>query len=409
MVKALQFHYRPVQYMVCKFFGKLIPSLHWHSLLSCIRYQEVEEPDLPNEDWVKIKIKYGGICGSDMNLIFLNDSPTTSPYASFPFTIGHEFVGEVIETGGNVRQLSPGDRVVADPVLACESRGIDNPCPACLRGDYNQCERKTDGLISPGLLIGSCRDTGGSWSSVVVAHQRQVFSIPQELNDLNALLIEPFSCALHSVLRNPPRSNDTVLVIGAGVIGICVVAAIRALDIPCRLIVLAKYPFQKELALQYGADKVVLLRPGDQYFSELASNLDARRLNPVFGSPVIQGGADCVFECAGNRRSLNDALRFAKNRGKVVLLGLSGILDMIDWTAVWLNELTIKGSFAYGMETYKGEKKHTHEIALELMSEKKVDLSPLITHRFPLSKYKEALVAATRKREEPTMKIVLEP
>lgn len=134
MVKALQFHYRPVQYMVCKFFGKLIPSLHWHSLLSCIRYQEVEEPDLPNEDWVKIKIKYGGICGSDMNLIFLNDSPTTSPYASFPFTIGHEFVGEVIETGGNVRQLSPGDRVVADPYLLANQGELTTLAPRVCEG-----------------------------------------------------------------------------------------------------------------------------------------------------------------------------------------------------------------------------------------------------------------------------------
>lgn len=324
----------------------------------------------------KIKVKYGGICGSDTNLMFLHDSPSTSPFASFPFIIGHEFVGVIAETGSEVKHLAPGDRVVTDPVLSC---------------------------------IGACRDTGGSWSPYLVAHQSQVFKLPPQVDDLNAVMVEPFSCALHSLLQNPLKSGDTVLVIGAGIIGICVIAAIRALDIPCRIVVLAKHQFQSKLAEEHGADAVIRISRGDGHFPETASFLHARLLKPLFGSPIVQGGADVVFECVGNNQSVNDALRFAKSGGKIVLLGLTGILDQMDWTTVWMNELTIKGSFAYGTEEYNEKKLHTHEIAINLMSEGKIDLSSLVTHRFPLEQYKKALTTTIRKRHQTVMKVVFEP
>lgn len=376
--------------------------------MSCLSYCDVPEPVLPNDQWVKIKVKYGGICGSDINLIFLHDSPTTSPFASFPFTIGHEFVGVITEVGNEVKHLTPGDRVVTDPVLSCQARGIPIPCPSCQRGDFNLCDHMTDGQVAPGLLIGACRDTGGSWSPYLVAHQSQVFKLPHQVDDLNGVMVEPFSCALHSVLQNPPQDHDTVLIIGVGVIGICVIAAIRALNISCRIVVLVKHDYQAKLASHYGVDKIIRLTQGDDYFPETASSLHARLLKPLFGSPVVQGGADIVFECVGKRRSIHDALRFAKSGGKVVLLGLAGIINEIDWTTVWLNELTIKGSFAYGTEEYHGRKLRTHEIAIDMMATGKVDLSPLITHRFPLEQYHDAISTVINKRKGTTMKVVFE-
>lgn len=329
---------------------------------------------LPDEQWVKIKVKCGGICGSDTDLMF-HDSPSTSPFASFPFIIGHEFVGVIVETGSEVKHFALGDRVVTDPVLS----------------------------------YGACHDTRGSWSPYLVAHQSQVFKLPPQVDDLNGVMVEPFSYALHSLLQNPLKSGDTVLVIGAGIIGICMIAAIRALDIPCRIVVLAKHHFQSKLAEEHGADAVIHISRGDGHFPETASFLHARLLKPLFGSPVVQGGADVVFECVGNNQSVNDALRFSKSGGKIILLGLTGILDQIDWTTVWMNELTIKGSFAYGTEEFNEKKLHTHEIAINLMSEGKIDLSSLVTHRFPLEQYKKALTAAIRKRHQTVMKVVFEP
>jgi L-iditol 2-dehydrogenase len=408
-LESLQFDYRPSRYIFSKTLGKFSPSFYWHSKTSCLRYRQMPDPELPNDSWVKVKVKYGGICGSDLNLIFLNDSPATSPYVSFPFTIGHESVGVITQVGENVNHLATGDRVIIDPILSCETRGVTNPCPACLRGDYSLCERMTDGLISPGLLTGTCRDTGGSWSPYLVAHQSQVFQLPDEVDDLNGLMVEPFSCALHSVLRNPPRENDTVLVIGGGVIGICVIAAIRALDFSCKVVALVKHGFQAECASRFGADQVIRLSGRDHYVQALSEELGTKRLKPLFGPEVIEGGADLVYECVGKKQSVNDALRFTSSGGKVVLLGLAGILDNIDWTTVWLNELDVKGSFAYSTDEFRGRKMRTFDIAIELMRSGKVNLSPLVTDRFPIREYRQALTAASKKANGATMKVVFEP
>lgn len=409
-MNALQFRFSIPRYVFGKTVGKLFPSLLWNSGLSCLKYRQTPDPVLPNEQWVKIRVTYGGICGSDMNLIYLHDSPSISPFTSFPFTIGHEVVGKISEIGGEVTGLKIGDRVIVDPVLSCMVRGIPTPCEACQRGDYSLCCHMTEGDLAPGLLIGACKDTGGSWSSYLVAHRSQVIKLPDEINDLNGIMIEPFSCAVHSVMRNPPDNEDTVLVIGAGTIGICVVAAIRALGIACKIVVLSKYDYQTKLALRYGADEVIRLG-GKEHRStyETAEALKARVLKPVMGPPVILGGADIVFECVGNSRSVNDALHFARSGGKVVLLGLASILDRIDWTMVWLNELEVRGSFAYSTEEFNGKRMRTMQWAIELMVKGKVDLSPLITHRFPLNKYKDAFATVVNKGKEACMKAVFEP
>ena len=408
-MNSIQFEYSVPRYVLSKMMGKVSKSFYWNSRLSCIRLRCVEIPKLPNDEWVKVKVKYGGICGSDLNLILLNDSPTTSPFASFPFTIGHEVIGTIEEIGSKVENIHVGDRVVIDPILSCTARGRTDPCPHCQRGDYSLCHFMTEGEISPGMLIGTCRDTGGSWGSYLVAHKSQVLKLPDNVNDLNGVLVEPFGCALHAVLRNRPKKDDTVLVIGAGAIGICVVAAIRALEIPCRMVVLAKHAFQAQLASHYGADEIIYLTKNKNYIYQTAKSLHANVLEPLFGDPVVQGGADLIFECVGNKQSINDALRFARNGGKVVLLGLAGIIDGVDWTTVWLNELDIKGSFAYSTDEYQGKKMRTLQIAIELMRNEKVDLSPLVTHRFPLERYRDALQTVVNKGKGSIMKVVFEP
>jgi threonine dehydrogenase-like Zn-dependent dehydrogenase len=243
----------------------------------------------------------------------------------------------------------------------------------------------------------------------LVAHQSQVIRLPDEVNDSNGVLVEPFSCALHAVLRNPPKKDNTVLVIGSGVIGICVVAAIRALEIPCRIVVLVKHSFQANLATNYGADEVIYLSKGNQYIDDIAESLNAKVLKPIYGQPVVQGGADLIFECVGKKKSINDSLRFARSGGKVVLLGLASVIDGVDWTTVWLNELEVKGSFAYSTGIYKGKKMRTFEIAIELMRQGKVNLAPMITHRFPLEQYREAITMMKKKGNGSAIKVVFEP
>ncbi|WP_158736351.1 zinc-binding dehydrogenase [Alteribacillus sp. YIM 98480] len=408
-MKAVQFNLNLPKYTFSKAMGKMHPSLYVNGPFTCVQLRDVRTPELPTDKWVEIKVKYGGICGSDLNLISLKDSPATSPFISFPFTIGHEIVGTISKVGSKVEHLSVGERVVIDPILSCKARGITPLCRECNQGNYNLCKNMSSGSISPGLLTGTCKDTGGSWGNNVVAHESQIIKLPEKVNDKNGVLVEPFSCALHTVLHNPPKNTDTVFVIGSGVIGICVIAAIRSLDISCKVAVLVKYPFQAELAKAFGADEVFFLSRQQEYVSEVAKSFDANVLHPVFGDPIVHGGADIVYECVGNRKSLHDALRFARKGGKVVLLGLASFVDKLDMTMIWLNELEIKGSFAYGMDLYNGKQKRTLQIAVDLMAQQKVNLESLITDYFPLERYREAIATASNKKKRNTMKVVFEP
>ncbi|MEW6244041.1 MAG: alcohol dehydrogenase catalytic domain-containing protein [Bacillota bacterium] len=402
-MKALRFHYSVPRYLSTLILGKVSPFFYTGPT-SPLRYEEIPEPVPPGPDWVVVRTRLAGICGSDINMVKLHDSPSASPYASYPFVLGHENVGEV-HIAGEACDLAPGTRVVVDPLLPCRTRGIEPVCQRCSEGNTSQCEHFIDGVLSPGLLLGACRDTGGSFSEYYLAHVSQVIPLPDSVSDEEAVLLDAFASALHPVLRHRPGNNDTVLVIGAGVIGQCVIAAIRALSVKCRTIVLAKYGYQERMAKHFGADEVIRsTRDLDTLFAQVAVATGGRVLKPIVGRPVLHGGADVVFECVGNDLTLDLALRFARSGGKVCLVGLASQAQGVDWTPVWLNELTIAGSFAYGDEVRAGERTSTYRWGLDMIAEGAVRLSPLLTHRFPLSKYREAFALLQSKAGQEVFK-----
>ncbi len=402
-MKAIQFLGSVPRYLISKIIGLFYQPIFW-SPLSNLQYREVADPSLPNENWAKIKVRYGGICASDMNTILLHSSLALSAFVSFPFTLGHENAGTIAELGSQVKGFREGDRVVVVPTLGCQVRGFPELCPACQRGDTGLCERLAEGEIAPGFLTGFCRDTGGSWSPYLVAHASQLLKVPPAMDDENALLVEPFAVGLHAVLRNYPQDEETVLIIGAGVIGICMVAALRSLGSKARVIVLAKYPFQEEVVKRYGVDQVIHLKR--DYYQELAQALGATIRCPPVGKPVVIGGAEIVYDCVGSGTSLDDGLHFTRSGGKMVLVGLAGMAKGVDWTPIWFSEIEIKGSWVYGTELYKGKEIHTFQLALDLMAEGRVELAPLVTHRFQLDDYKRALAAVTNKGRSEVVKAV---
>ncbi|MBC8446348.1 MAG: alcohol dehydrogenase catalytic domain-containing protein [Chloroflexi bacterium] len=392
------------RYLLTKAVGAVYPPACWGPL-AMVQYREVSLPALPGTQWVKIKTRYGGICGSDMNAVLLKVNPALSAVISLPITLGHENVGIIAEVGQQVEGFAPGDRVVADPLLPCATRGIEEPCGFCQRGEFSLCQNFAEGDLAPGLGIGFCRDTGGSWSSDFVAHQSQLFHVPENVSDENALMVEPFSVALHPVMRNFPDDDDTALVLGAGTAGLCTVAALRALGSGARVIVMAKYRFQGEMAQVFDADEIIYLREGD-VFQAVAEATGGKLYRPVLGKRVLVGGADIVYECVGNRDSVDDSLRLARSGGTVVLMGMAGILQQVDWTPIWLNELTVKGSVWGGAETFQGRQVRTIQLALEWMAEGKLDLSPMVTHRFKLEDYKRALAVTANKGRHQVIKSV---
>ena len=167
--------------------------------------------------------------------------------------------------------------------------------------------------------------------------------VPDNVSDENAVLVEPFAVALHAVLRNRPKDDDTALIIGSGVVGLCTVAALRAIGSKARIIITARHPFQQEMAKRLGADIVVAPERGAAFYRQIAELTGASVLKPIVGKEVVSGGAEIVYECVGSSRTVDDALRLTAPSGTMVLVGLAGAPSGVDWTPIWLTEVAIRG------------------------------------------------------------------
>ncbi len=374
---------------------------------ACTRFVELEPPALPGERWVRIRTRLGGICGSDLAVVTLRASPSTSPFSSFPFVLGHENVGEVLEVGKEVRGFAIGDRVTANPLLACAPRGIEPPCAACAAGQPSRCVHFTDGALPPGMLIGTTRGLGGSWGEQFVAHQGQLVRLPAGVPDEAAVLIEPLACSVHAVRASLPADGERVLVIGAGSIGLLTVAALTALAPQAPVTVLARHAFQEEQAVRLGAARVV--RDSRRGLEALAAAAGSRLLQPILGRPVAVGGFDRSFVCIGSARAMEDALRFTRAGGTVILLGNAGLLPGLDWTPLWLKELTLRGSVCYGTQVHGGAERGAFEEAASLIATGRAPVAPLVTHVFALAEYRRALVTALDRGGSRSIKVALRP
>ena len=364
---------------------------------ACTRYAEVEEPALPAEDWVRVRTRLGGICGSDLAVVALHASPATSPFSSFPFVLGHENVGTIEAVGSAVRDFSVGERVVANPLLDCGPRGIRPACAACRAGNPSRCEHFTDGALPPGMLIGTTRGLGGSWGERYVAQAARLVRVPEGLSDEAAVLVEPFACSVHAVRASPPAAGERALVVGAGSIGLLTVAALRALAPDVEVTVLARHGFQRDHALRLGAARVVM-GAGDPR-AALAEVSGARLLETIIGPRAVVGGFDRSYVCIAGRRGLDDALNLTRAGGEVVLLGNARGLDGLDWTPLWLKELRLRGSLTYG-GAHAGAERGDFEEAMSLIASGRATVAPLVTRTFPLADYAGALGTAMDKRAQ---------
>jgi L-iditol 2-dehydrogenase len=401
-MKAITFAAPIPTYLATLIAGKVSDALYVGPH-ACTRLVDAATPALPSDRWVRVRTRLGGICGSDLNVVTLKASPSTSPFSSFPFVIGHENVGEVVEVGAGVRAARVGERVVANPLLCCEPRGFDRVCEACAAGHHSQCSRFTDGAVAPGMLIGTTRGLGGSWGEEFVAHEAQIVGVPDTVSDEEAVLTEPFACSVHAVRNSMPAPREHVLVIGAGSIGLLTIAAVKALVPDARVTSLARHPFQAEHATRLGAERVVFARGG--YLRELADAGEARLLKPIIGKPVGVGGFGRAFICIGGARATDDAMRVTRAGGTLVLLGNSARMDGIDWTPLWLKELTLRGSLCYGEHRHMSPARDAFREAAGLIASRGAAVRPLLTHTFAIADYRAALATAMNKAEERSVKV----
>ncbi|MSQ13184.1 MAG: alcohol dehydrogenase [Dehalococcoidia bacterium] len=403
----LALHYRRSvpRFIAAKLVGKRYPSIVT-GVASAIHLEDVPEPKLPTAQWVRVRPLLSGVCGSDVAVITAEGTPYLSELVSFPFVPGHELVGEIADVGGQVSGLAVGQRVVLEPALGCRVRGFAEPCAPCRSGYYAACERVMDGDISSGIQTGFCRDTGGGWGPSLVAHHSQLYPVPDAISNEAAVLVEPLACAVHAALRAKLAPRSRVLVLGCGTIGLLTIAALRAFAPECTIVAVAKYPHQQALAKELGAQRV--LGTGGLY-QRLAEMTGAKLLKLPWGKPNVLGGVDASFVCIGSASAWEDALRWTRARGTVVMVGMPGE-PRADLTPLWYKELAVLGAYAYGAEQHGEGQMSTFQLALDMLARQGWGerLAQLVRHKFPLSRYREAFATAMHAGKHESVKVVFD-
>ncbi len=315
-----------------------------------LRYEEVPDPVI-GPDEVLVKIKAAGICGSDIPRVF-----TKGTY-HFPTIPGHEFAGEIVETAEQDRNLM-GAKLAVFPLIPC------NECSACQIGEYPQCKNYD--------YYGSRRD--GGFAEYISVRKWNLVFVPENVPFEQAAMCEPCAVAIHALGQVGIMLDDTVAIFGAGTIGL--IAA--------------------QVAMAWGAKQVVLIDV-DSKKLEFAKKIgfthtvNSMNMDPAEYIADLTGGvgADVALEAAGVGPSLENCLKSIKTFGRVVLMGNPASDMKVAQKAYWeilRKQLTLKGTWN---SSYNYSHNDWHS-AISCMQSGKIQLEPLITHRFPFSKCKEA-------------------
>ena len=408
-MKALQFRFSIPRYAYSKLIGRWRTSAYWDRW-SALAYVEIAEPKLRTDRWVRVQTQLCGICGSDMSALFLKGSPDSplTPFVSFPMVMGHEIVGTVVERGATARRVEVGQRVVINPMLSCTPRGIEPPCAACQAGELSLCRNFAEGLLAPGMLIGSTRGINGGFAPFVAVHEDQCIGVPDTVSLEQAVLTDPVAVTLRAILRHPPGERDVCLVYGCGILGLGAIACLRALHPNAQIIAVAKYDFQKQLADQLGANEVVDPRPERELIATVGKLTGARSYHPMRGKPILMGGVQRVYDCIGGAGTIETSLRLCDARGTVVIIGVD-VPKRVEWSPIWFREINLTGSMAVGAESFEGERLHTYQVYLELVRDGRLaDLGGLVTHRFSLASYADAFATCSGRGGAVAVKVVFD-
>jgi len=330
-------------------------------------YSDFPDPAVGDDD-VLIRVKACGICGSDVHG-FTGKTGRRIP----PLIMGHEAAGIVERLGKNVSGFEKGDRVCFDSTVYC------NKCEACRAGLFNRCDkRQVLGVSVPAFK------RHGAFAEYVAVPSWIVSKIPDELSFVHAALLEPASIGTHAANRAPISNKDTVVVIGAGTIGLFILQAAR-LRGAAKVIAVDINEFRLDLAKKLGADKLI---------NPLKSNLSEAVLQETEGK-----GANVTLEAVGYAKTFADAVAITRMGGYVVAVGNLEKKAEFDLQQLIAKEHTFTGSYASSGE---------FRDCIELVASGKIKVEPLISDVLPMQEGPDAFDRLL-KAEENLLKIVLEP
>jgi threonine 3-dehydrogenase len=313
--------------------------------------QDVPEPEIGIND-VRIRVDRTGICGTDVHIY--NWDAWAQKTIPVPLVTGHEFVGEIVEVGSNVKDFHPGEIVSGEGHVVC------GHCRNCLAGRRHLCkDTKGVGVNRP-----------GAFAEYISLPMTNVWvhdpAVPRDV----AAIFDPFGNAVHTALSFPVLGED-VLITGAGPIG-CMAAAVVKQAGARYVVITDKNPYRLELARKMGAT--------------LAVDVRSTTLADVQKKLGMKEGFDVGLEMSGNADAFREMLANLCHGGKIALLGIPGENIAIDWTTVVFNGLTLKG--IYGREMYETWYKMT------VMIQSGLDITPVITHHFPYTEFEQAFAVA---------------
>ena len=372
---------------------------------------EVEDPTPIGPDWVVLRSRMTGICGSDSKQVFMENAEDEIDNAmtaliSFPQVLGHELVATVEEVGPDAG-VEPGQRVVLNPWLSCAPRGIDPPCPACQAGDLSLCWSFTEGRQSPGIHTGNPQEATGGFAELVPAHSSMVIPVPEAVPDEVAVLADPFAVSLHAVTRTPPPPGGKAVVYGAGALGTTTTGILRALYPDVEVATVARWPGQAAMAEQLGAT-VFAPEPRLELVEGLARWSGGSLRTPWQGLPFCHPGqVDVVYDTVGKPETLEVGIRVLKGRGTLVVTGV-GAPGRFEWAPLYFKEIRVVGSNAFGIEEVDGRRQHGIAHYLDLVQQGRVDIASMLTHTFPLEQWREAFSTIARQGETGAIKVAFD-
>jgi threonine dehydrogenase-like Zn-dependent dehydrogenase len=377
-----------------------------------MRLVDLDEPGFPRPDWVITRPRLTGICGSDAKQVFMDfgddvgrDNPMRD-FFSMPQVLGHEVVADVVALGPEAEGLTVGDRVVLNPWLSCGPRGIDPLCPACSAGDLSLCWSFAKGPLAPGIHIGTSSDVNGGYAELMPAHDSQLFIVPASIPDETAVFADPFAVSLHSVTRHPPPPGGKALVYGAGALGTTATAILRALHPDVEVMVVARFPTQAALARSLGAT-VVDHEPRAAVIEQAAA-WSGGVLTTAEGLPMAYpGGIDVVYDTVGRPETFEVGVRVLKARGTLVKSGVHGPARW-EWTPLYFKEISWVGSNAFGVEEVEGVRRHGIAHYLDLAGAGRVDLTGMLTHTFPLERWRDAFTTLAIQDQSGAIKVAFD-
>jgi len=369
-------------------------------------------------DWYVTRPLLTGVCGSDSKQILLDfegdQDSAMSGLCSFPQVMGHEVVATIVEAGPEATGFDVGQRVILNPWLSCAPRGITPLCPSCAAGDFSLCWHFADGDISTGIHTGVSSDATGGYAELMPAHSTMLFAVPDSIDNEHAIFADPFAVSLHSITRHPPPDGGKALVWGAGSLGSCAVAILRALYPSVEVAVVARFDAQADLVRKFGADHVVRLDGQSQ--EELVEDLadwSGGKLVPTMdglgGIPMCHPGfIDVAYDTIAKPETFEVEVRVLKARGTLVKSGVHGP-GRWEWSPLYFKEISWVGSNAFGIEEVEGVRKHGIEHYIDLVQDGRIDLTGMLTHTFGLSQWQEAFFAIADQENSGAMKVAIDP